>query len=74
MESLVDALRLKYLDSQILGDEVNGNRELIDVEVWISTVIGEQIQREQYELRRYCLVWLLEKVNVREERFLEQTM
>ena len=71
---LLNPMQFRYVESQILREEINGNRALIEVKVWISTVVGEQIQREQYDLRRYCSVWLLEKVSVREERFLGQTM
>jgi len=65
---------LQYLDRQILNVEIDGNRAVIKVKVLISTILGEQIQFEQYELSRYCSVWLLEKVSVIEERFLGQVM
>ncbi len=43
---------------------------MIKVKVLIATIVGEQIQVEQYDLHRYCSVWLLEKVRVLDERFL----
>jgi len=73
-ESILRQIRLQYLDRQILNVEIDGNRAVIKVKVLISTILGEQIQFEQYELSRYCSVWLLEKVSVIEERFLGQVM
>jgi len=73
-ESILRQIRLQYLDRQILNVGIDGNRAVITVKVWMSTILGEQIQFERYELSRYCSVWLLEKVSVIEERFLGQTM
>jgi len=73
-ESVLNHIRLQYLNSQILKEEINGNRAVIEVKVLISTIIGKQIQLEQYNLSRYCSVWLLEKVGVLEERFFRHTM
>ena len=73
-ESILRQVRLQYLDRQILNVGIDGNRAVIKVKVWISTILGEQIQLERYELSRYCSVWLLEKVSVIEERFLGHTM
>ena len=73
-ESILKQIRLQYLDRQILNVGIDGNRAVIRVKVLISTILGEQIQLERYELSRYCSVWLLEKVSVIEERFLGHTM
>ena len=73
-ESILRQIRLQYLDKQFLKEEINGNHAVIEVKVFISTILGEQIQLERYELSRYCSVWLVEKVSVLEERFLEQTI
>ncbi len=73
-ESVLRQIRLQYLDKQFLKEEIDENRAVIKVKVLISTILGEQIQLEQYELSRYCSVWLLEKVSVIEERFLGHTM
>ena len=73
-ESILRQIRLRYLDSQVLKEEIIGNQAVIEMKVLISTILGEQIQLERYELSRYCSVWLLEKVNVVEERFLGHTM
>jgi len=73
-ESILRQIRFQYLDKQFLKEEIDENRAVIKVKVWISTILGEQIQVEQYELSRYCSVWLLEKVSVIEERFLGHTM
>ncbi len=73
-ESILRQIRLQYLDRQILKVEIDGNRAVIKVKVLISTILGEQIQFEQYELSRYCSTWLVEKVSVIEERFLGHTM
>jgi len=73
-ESILRQIRLQYLDKQFLKEEIDENRAVIRVKVLISTILGEQIQLEQYELSRYCSVWLLEKVSVLEERFLGHTM
>ena len=67
-------IRLQYLDSQILHEEIDGINAVIQVKVLIDTIVGEQIQVEQYDLHRYCSVWLLEKVRVLDERFLGNTM
>jgi len=73
-ESILRQIRLQYLDKQFLKGEIVGNQAVIEVKVLISTILGEQIQLERYELSRYCSVWLLEKVSVLEERFLGHTM
>jgi len=73
-ESILRQVRLQYLDRQILNVGIDGNRAVIKVKVWISTILGEQIQLERYELSRYCSTWLVEKVSVIEERFLGHTM
>ncbi len=73
-ESILRQIRFRYLDKQILNVEIAANRAVIKVKVLISTILGEQIQLERYELSRYCSVWLLEKVSVIEERFLGHTM
>ena len=73
-ESILNDIRLQYLNSQILKEEITENRAVIEVKVLISTVISEQIQFKRYDLGRYCSVWLLEKVSVLEERFLGHTM
>ncbi len=73
-ESLLHQIRMKYLDSRILKEEISVNHAVIEVKVLISTILGEQIQLERYELTRFCSVWLLEKVSVLEERFLGHTM
>ena len=73
-ESILRQIRLQYVDKQFLKEEIDENRAVIKVKVLISTILGEQIQLERYELSRYCSVWLLENVNVLEERFLGHTM
>ncbi len=73
-ELLLRQIRLQYLGSETLRKEISGNHAVIEVKVLISTILGEQIQFEQYELSRYCSVWLLEKVSVLEEWFLGHTM
>jgi len=67
-------IRLQNLDSQIFHEDINGINAVIKVRVLIDTIVGEQIQVEQYELHRYCSVWLLEQVRVLDERFLGSTM
>jgi len=71
---LLNQIHMRYLTSQFLKEEIIENHAVIEVKVLISTVIGEQIQLERYELSRYCSVWLLEKVRVLEERFFGHTM
>jgi len=41
-------IRLQYLDSQILNEEIDGTNAVIQVKVLIGTIMGEQIQVEQY--------------------------
>ncbi len=73
-ESILRQIRFQYLDKQFLKEEIDENRAVIKVKVLISTILGEQIQLERYELSRYCSVWLLEEVSVLEARSLGHTM
>ena len=72
--SILKNLRLKYLDSRILKEERDGSDAVIQVKVWIDTIVGEQVQVEQYDLHRYCSVWLLENIRVLNEHYLGHTM
>ena len=73
-ESILRQIRFQYLDKQFLKEEIDENRAVIKVKVLLSTILGEQIQIERYELSRYCSVWLVEKSSVIEERFLGPIM
>ncbi|MCH8041578.1 MAG: hypothetical protein IH977_14735 [Nitrospinae bacterium] len=67
-------LGLEYLDGQVLSEEITGNRAVVMLKAYLSTTIGEQVQRERYTLRRINGQWLIDEVNVVVERFLGEVM
>ena len=67
-------LGFQYLDGEVLSEEVTGNRAVVTLKVYLSTTIGDQVQREQYRLRRINGQWLIDSVEVVAERFLGEVM
>ncbi len=61
---------LEYLDGQVLSEEITGNRAVVTVKVYLSTTLGEQVQRERYRLRQINGQWVIDDVTVLAERFL----
>ncbi len=51
-QAILANLGLEYLDGQVLSEEVTGNRAVVTLKVYLSTTIGDQVQRERYTLRR----------------------
>ncbi len=67
-------LQLRYLGGEILSEDVSGKEAVVVLNAHISTVIGQQVQRERYRLRRIDGQWLIDEVNVVAERFLGEVM
>ncbi len=67
-------VQLRYLGGEILSEDVSSKEAVVILKAHISTVIGEQVQRERYSLQRIDGQWLIDDVNVVAERFIGQTM
>ena len=66
--------QLKFLGGEILSEEITGIHALVMVNAHISTIVGEQMQRERYRLLRVKGQWLIDSVKVLTERVMGQTM
>jgi len=66
--------QLQYLNGEILSEEIIGIQAIVMVNAHISTIVGEQMQRERYRLLRVKGQWLIDEVNVVAERFLGEVM
>ncbi len=66
--------QLRYLDGEILSEEITGIQAIVMVNAHISTIVGEQMQQERYRLLRVKGKWLIDSVKVLTERVLGQTM
>ncbi len=66
--------QLQYLDGEVLSEEITGIQALVMVHAHISTIVGEQMQRERYRLLRVKGQWLIDDVTVVAERFLGEVM
>ncbi len=66
--------QLRYLDGEVLSEEITGIQALVMVNAHISTIVGEQMQRERYRLLRVKGQWLIDDVTVVAERFLGKVM
>ncbi len=64
----------RYLDGEILSKEITGIQAIVMVNAHISTIVGEQMQRERYRLLRVKGQWLIDDVTVVAERFLGKVM
>ncbi len=67
-------VQLRYLGGQILSEDVSGKEAVVVLQAHISTVIGEQVQRERYTLRPAEGRCLIDEVNVVAELFLGEVM
>ncbi len=67
-------LQLRYLGGEILSEDVSSKEAVVVLNAHISTVIGQQVQRERYTLRRINGQWLIDDVTVVAERFLGEVM
>ncbi len=66
--------QLQYLNGEVLSEEITGIQALVMVNAHISTIVGEQMQRERYRLLRVKGQWLIDDVSVVAERFLGEVM
>ncbi len=66
--------QLQYLGGEILSEEITGIQAIVMVNGHISTIVGEQMQRERYRLLRVKGQWLIDDVTVLAERFLGEVM
>ncbi len=66
--------QLQSLGGEILSEEITGIQALVMVNAHISTIVGEQMQRERYRLLRVNGQWLIDDVTVVAERFLGEVM
>ncbi len=73
-QAILANLGLEYLDGQVLSEEITGNRAVVTLKVYLSTTIGDQVQRERYTLRRINGQWLIDEMKVVAERFLGEVM
>ncbi len=67
-------LGLEYLDGQVLAEDITANRAVVMLKAYLSTTLGDQVQRERYRLRRVEGRWLIDEVKVVAERFLGEVM
>ena len=67
-------IKFRYLEHKILTQDIQGKRAVVTVEAFISTIGGNQVQKEEYVLLLVKDEWLIDKVNVVEERFLGQVI
>ncbi len=73
-KALLLNLGLEILDGQVLSEEITGNRAVVTLKAYLSTTIGEQVQRKRYRLRRINGQWLIDDVTVVAERFLGEVL
>ncbi len=66
--------QLRYLNGEVLSEEITGIQAIVMVKAHISTIVGEQMQRERYRLLRVNGQWLIDDVTVVAERFLGKVM
>ncbi len=66
--------QLRYLDGEVLSEEITGIQAIVMVNAHISTSVGEQVQTERYRLLRVKGQWLIDDVTVLAERFLGEVM
>ncbi len=67
---LLALIQLQHLNGEVLSEEITGIQALVMVNAHISTIVGEQMQQEQYRLLRVNGQWLIDSVKVLEEEFL----
>ncbi len=67
-------VKFQYLEHKILPQDIQGKRSVVTVEAFISTIAGNQFQKEEYLLLQVKGQWLHNKVTVTDERFLGKVM
>ena len=67
---LLALIQLQHLNGEVLSEEITGIQAIVMVNAHISTIVGEQMQREQYRLLRVNGKWLIDSVKVLAERVL----
>ncbi len=73
-KALLAMTQLRSLGGEILSEEITGIQALVMVNAHISTIVGEQMQRERYRLLHTNGQWLIDDVTVVAERFLGEVM
>ena len=73
-QAILANLGLEYLDGEFVSEEITGNRAVVTLKAYLSTTIGEQVQRKRYRLRRINGQWLIDDVTVVAERFLGEVL
>ncbi len=73
-KALLAMTQLRSLDGEVLSEEITGIQAIVMVNAHISTIVGEQIQKERYRLLRVKGQWLIDDVTVLAERFLGEVM
>jgi len=73
-KALLAMMQLQHINGEVLSEEITGIQALIMVNAHISTIVGEQMQRERYRLLRVKGQWLIDDVTVVAERFLGEVM
>jgi len=71
---LLALTELRSLDGEVLSEEITGIQAIVMVNAHISTIVGEQVQTERYQLLRVKGQWLIDDVEVVAERFLGEVM
>ncbi len=71
---LLALIQLQHLNGEVLSEEITGIQAIVMVNAHISTIVGEQMQRERYRLLRVNGQWLIDDVTVVAERFLGKVM
>ncbi len=66
--------QLQYLNGEVLSEEITGIQAIVMVNAHISTIVGEQMQRERYRLLRVKGQWLIDSIKVLTERVLGEVM
>ncbi len=66
--------QLQYLNGEVLSEEITGIQAIVMVNAHISTIVGEQMQRERYRLLRVKGKWLIDSVKVLTERVMGEKM
>ena len=73
-KALLAMTQLRSLDGEVLSEEITGIQAIVMVNGHISTIVGEQIQKERYRLLYTNGQWLIDDVTVLAERFLGEVM
>ncbi len=67
-------IKFQYLEHTILTQDIQEKRAVVTVKAFISTIVGNQFQKEEYLLFQVKGQWLINRVTVTDERFLGKVM